>query len=279
MLRVRPRTAVASEVPLSASAWPPSGTWNSSHEGSRGESAQHVMDEQATQEEIWEEDDTYNGYQPTESPYTAHVLEEASGLAEPVTEHRGAKSFSSLRHGVDGLRALGRRLSVSLRGKHLHGHRVAHGEATEDESAARHHFYGSWEGRSRTAWFKNHGLHRRPSLPTVTALQSLYAPAGYVLTPIPGYGSEPPILPDDPFGGAAARAAAAAQNELTKAERAATRADSKIWDGKVTRDSESGIEIDLRDRSELSDAELAVVRIGKPLSSSPDNGHDLLKIL
>lgn len=264
MLRVRPRTAISaasSAAPPQVPARPPSDNWSPSHEAARRESTQHFTDEQAAQVDRWEEHDTYN----QEGPYNiAHVFEEPSTFAEPSSGHRSSKSFSSLRHGVGGLRALGRRLSVSLRSKSSkHGLSAPLEEAAEDESAARRQFYGSWEGRSRTSWFKHHGIHRRPSLPTVTALQSLYAPAGYVLTPIPGNGTEPPILPDDPFGGAAARAAAAAQNELAKAERTASKADSKIWDGKVTRDSESGIGIDLRDRSEMSDAELAVVRIGK----------------
>ncbi|KAJ9192035.1 hypothetical protein DTO021D3_7849 [Paecilomyces variotii] len=266
MLRVRPRTAVSSASPGASPqmpAWPPSDSWSPSREVNRRDAAQHFMDEQTTQAERWEDHDAYN----QEGPYNiAHALEEPPAFAEPGSGHRSghrsAKSFSSLRHGVDGLRALGRRLSVSLRSKSSkHGLRVPLEEGPEDESAARSQFYGSWEGRSRTSWFKHHGLHRRPSLPTVTALQSLYAPAGYVLAPIPGNGTEPPVLPDGPFGGTAARAAAAAQNELTNAERAASKADSKIWDGKITRDSESGIGIDLRDRSEMSDAELAVVRI------------------
>lgn len=70
--------------------------------------------------------------------------------------------------------------------------------------------------------------------------------------------SLPPIFVNDFSAGAAARAAAAAQNELARAERDA----SKLHEQRLYLDSESGIGIDLPDGI-ISDA--AVVRKGESL--------------
>jgi F-box and WD-40 domain protein 1/11 len=69
--------------------------------------------------------------------------------------------------------------------------------------------------------------------------------------------------------GAAARAAAAAQNEIVKVGRVTSKVDSKVLDFKLSRDSESGIGIDMRDRAESSEIELAVVRIGMTNDGTP----------
>ncbi|KAF7586930.1 hypothetical protein BBP40_008004 [Aspergillus hancockii] len=150
------------------------------------------------------------------------VLEEISHFPEPVPRRREAKSFSSLRHPVDGLRALGRRLSVTLRNK-----------------------------SSRHTTHYNH----KEDLDGLSNEQE-YRPAS-AYAPIPGNGFEPPVFPDNIYAGAAARAAAAAQNELARAERDG----AKHSDTRLTRDSESGIGIDLRDRSELSELDLAILRL------------------
>jgi F-box and WD-40 domain protein 1/11 len=182
------------------------------------------------------------------------VFEEISVFPEPTPRHRTAKSFSSIRHGVDGLRALGRRLSVTIRGKapkhNLHVPQGSDRYVDEEKSSG-----VVPEGRHRNAWFKGHSINRRPSLHSVSALHSFYAPTANVANFIPGMGFEPPVFSDDLSGGAAARAAAAAQNEMAKAGRSISPEDSKIFD------SESGIGFDLRDRSDLSDSETAVVRL------------------
>lgn len=185
------------------------------------------------------------------------VLEETNHFPDPVPRPHGVKSFSNLRHPVDGLLALGRRLSVSIR---RHTHHIPHDHAYADhhkaytQSRERHVRGGSWDARAKDSAFKGYSINRRPSLHSPTALHGFYAPAESVATPIPGNG--PPIIPDDACAGAAARAAAAAYNE-TKAEREAAR----LFEMRYHQDSESGIGIDLRDRPELSDIESSVLRI------------------
>jgi hypothetical protein len=90
-------------------------------------------------------------------------------------------------------------------------------------------------------------------LHSVSALHTFYAPTANMANFIPGMGFEPPVFTDEMCGGAAARAAAAAQN---KSSRNISAADSKIFD------SESGIGIDLRS-SDLSDSEPSIARIGE----------------
>lgn len=262
-LRPRPRTAAPGgtvpQVPALPQNWSPQQVGRN-REATSAFDHDHE-DEQGNGREP--EREIFDGYQVVEDIGNGQPLEETTVLPAPATRRR-PKSFSSLRHGVDGLRALGRRLSVSLRSKS--SKHALREEAQLDEATTRQQLPGGgWEGRSRNAWFKGHSINRRPSLHSVSALQGFYAPTA----PIPGNDPEPPMLPYDLSGGAAARAAAAAQNEMAKAERVSSRGDSKIFDLKLTRDSESGIGIDLRDRSELSESELAVVRIGNcPMSIS-----------
>lgn len=69
----------------------------------------------------------------------------------------------------------------------------------------------------------------------------------YLTSPIPGIGIEPPIIPDDLTSGAAARAAAATQNEILECVR-----NLRLTEPKIRRDSESGIGIEMRERGEES---------------------------
>lgn len=205
--------------------------------------------------------------------YNVLAVEETVPFPEAVPRRRAAKSFSSLRHPVDGLVALGRRLSVTIRSKSSKQSLLVPGDEEDDEcrhyhlSAHSHHkcnvASGNWDTRLRT-WSNGHSINRRPSLNSVTALHSFYAPTASVPVPIPGHGMEPPILPNDKSAGAAARAAAAAQNERMEMARIESiRAGrDKVPDVRLTQDSESGIGIDLRDRSDLSDTDLDFVRIG-----------------
>lgn len=210
----------------------------------------------------------------------ASAVEEMEPFPEAVPRRRAAKSFSSLCHPMDGLVALGRRLSVTLRNKSSKQNLPVSGEEQNDESRHYHHTAvhsshkrnaasGSWGVRSR-AW--SHGpntgsINRRPSLNSVSTLHGFYVPTASIPAPIPGHGFEPPILPDDLCAGAAARAAAAAQNEqmeLARLEMAKMEWDwIKSSEMRLINDSESGIGIDLRDGSGLSDAELDILRIGK----------------
>jgi F-box and WD-40 domain protein 1/11 len=214
------------------------------------------------------------------------AFEEMEPFPEAVPRRRTAKSFSSLRHPMDGLVALGRRLSVTLRNKSSKQNLRVHGEEQNDESRHYHHATstsghkrnaasGSWGMRSR-AW--SHGpnagsINRRPSLNSPSALHGFYVPTASIPAPIPGHGFEPPILPNDIYAGAAARAAAAAQNEqmeLARLELAKTERDliKGLPEMRLTQDSESGIGIDLRDPSEITDSELDIVRLD-PVSYLP----------
>ncbi|KAJ5648382.1 hypothetical protein N7490_004754 [Penicillium lividum] len=187
-----------------------------------------------------------------------------------VPRRRAAKSFSSLRHPMDGLVALGRRLSVTIRNKSSKHNLHVQGEEGDSEfrhyqiagqSHTRNAASGSWEVRPEP-WTNGYSVNRRPSLNSVSALHGFYVPTAAVPGPIPGRGLEPPILPNDMFSGAAARAAAAAQNEQMEMARLemARAARGKTLDTIVTQDSESGIEIDLRDYTD-SDTETDFKRI------------------
>ncbi|KAJ5092762.1 hypothetical protein N7456_008623 [Penicillium angulare] len=205
-----------------------------------------------------------------DSDHNDSALEDIEPSVQAVPRRRAAKSFSSLCHPVDGLVALGRRLSVTLRNKsskhNLHvtgeddkkeGHYQLSGHSAHKRNAAS----GNWIVQPQE-WAKSPSVNRRPSLNSVSALQGFYVPTGAVPAPIPGHGLEPPIVPNDRFSGAAARAAAAAQNEQMEMARLelARMERGKTLDTQVTQDSESGIGIDLRDRSD-SDTELDIMRI------------------
>jgi F-box and WD-40 domain protein 1/11 len=227
-LKTRPRTALFGGGPTQNAVWSQTAAWNA-HQAIPSDTTVSPQDTN----DVFEDE------------YSGQVLEETHLFPEPSARRRSAKSFSSLRHGVDGLHALGRRLSVTIRRKSpKHNLHIHPGEAYLEEPTA-------------------NSVNRRPSLHSISALQGFYASVGYITQSAPRNGYEPPILPDDFCGGAAARAAAAAQNEMAKAKRIISRGDSVIHDLKLTRDSESGIEIDIRDRSEISDDETTVVRIGK----------------
>lgn len=204
--------------------------------------------------------------------HNASAVEEIEPFAQAVPRRRAAKSFSSLRHPMDGLVALGRRLSVTLRNKSSkHNMRVQGEEENDDDchyQVSGHYTHkrnaasGNWDVRPQT-WSKAYSVNRRPSLNSVEALHGFYAPTAAVPAPIPGHGLAPPILPNDKFSGAAARAAAAAQNEQMELARQLARAErDKALEPIVTQDSESGIGIDLRDPSDIN-TQLGLLRIGK----------------
>ena len=86
-------------------------------------------------------------------------------------------------------------------------------------------------------------------------------PEFIVTSPVPGCGSDPPFVPDNKNSGASARAAAAAQNEAQATDRlSAAISESRALEAKLSRDSESGIGIDLRDRPDTVEDEIPVIR-------------------
>ncbi|KAJ5341141.1 hypothetical protein N7541_010265 [Penicillium brevicompactum] len=209
----------------------------------------------------------------------APAVEEMDPFPNAVPRRRGAKSFSTLKHPMDGLVALGRRWSVSLRHKSSKQN-IAENASAGDEDRQTHHVpsqpkhkrmaSGSWDSRSTKIDWQG-CVNRRPSLNSVSALQGFYAPTASIRAPIPGRGQEPPVLPNHVFSGAAARAAAAAQNEQMEMTRMAKaeRESSKILEMRIPQDSESGIGIDLRDRSEVSDAALSGLARLDPVALLP----------
>ncbi|KAF9889071.1 hypothetical protein FE257_008048 [Aspergillus nanangensis] len=193
------------------------------------------------------------------------VLDEMDHFPDPAPRRRAAKSFSNLRHPVDGLRALGRRLSVTLRHKSSK-HNLHHNhEETHQFDHAHHHV-----PHFRNTWCS---VNRRASLSSVSDLDGSCAPT--VSMPVPANGIQPPVFPSGMYAGAAARAAAAAQNEMVRAERDGL----KFSEARLAHDAESGIGIDLRDRSELSDAELAVLRLDPVSSLPPEIMSEVLSFL
>ncbi|KAE8145636.1 F-box and WD40 domain protein [Aspergillus avenaceus] len=197
------------------------------------------------------DNDVWSGLTAVDTPHDeGQVLEETNHFPEPNLRRRGAKSFSSLRHHVDGLRAFGRRLSVTLRNKSARHVSHHHQDDAEDLTHDQH-----VTPSNRHSWCKGTNINRRPSHNSVSALQGFYAPTAPDSVPVPGNSMESPVFLNDIYAGAAARAAAAAQNEMARTER------DKLADTRLTRDSESGIGIDLRDRSEMSDTDLAFLRV------------------
>ena len=228
-LRTRPRTATASD------ALPPRGT-DSIWDGL-------MFAEEGGCEAVREQDE-----------------DQIYQLPDSTHGRRPSKSYTNLRHPVDGFRALRRRLSVSIRNKSSkHSLRPSLDDThIQRNNKSQQSITGGWEARFKNPWLKTQSVNRRPSHNSISALHNFYVPSGSVAAPIPGHGHEPPILPRDMGGGSAARAAAAAQNEMTRVERD----NAKYRDTSMCLDSESGIGIDLRDRADRSETELsAVVRI------------------
>ena len=106
----------------------------------------------------------------------------------------------------------------------------------------------------------------RPPTPSSRSPMMLESPSasGYLPAPvpefglIPGFGYEPPRAPADLSSGAAARAAAAAQNEILATMRSLSLAGTQI-----NRDSESGVGIEVRDQADVGPGlEIPIVRQG-----------------
>lgn len=110
-----------------------------------------------------------------------------------------------------------------------------------------------WLRRCVSATFRH---PRRPSA-TFQSHDNPSSHVDYLTSPIPGIGVEPPIIPDNLTSGAAARAAAATQNEILECVR-----NLRLTEPKLRRDSESGIGIEMRERGEES-IEIAIPRKGQ----------------
>ena len=149
---------------------------------------------------------------------------------------------------------------------------------THDESGLE---FGSTRQKSASGWLRRTASmrfhhHRRPS--TFTRPPTSYAvPVPSFDMPPLEFGPEPTCAPRRLTGGAAARAAAAAQNESTRSSavqdgfvvlrdtssRSLALIDRlNLTEPKVNNDTESGIGIDIRDRSDETDSTIPITRNG-----------------
>jgi F-box and WD-40 domain protein 1/11 len=156
-----------------------------------------------------------------------------------------------------GLQSLGRRMSVSLRPKgdrsKVNSNNVSHAAAMSSDHPSQ--FNASHIKQKPSKWFCSPPTtRRRPSLPQLNFDAEVDPPRYSLSAPPPGTSRGPPLLPFDMHTGAAARAAAAAQNEALhcyQKQWPLPAADMpRLSDLKLTRDSESGIGIEVQDRPE-----------------------------
>jgi hypothetical protein len=189
--------------------------------------------------------------------------------------HQGpSKSFSSAL--LPDIRGLARRMSNSLRigtsksGKDGNRDRISQLSLPLDALPAQTPNKQEFGSKSKSSsWFRTPAsLRHRHERPSLDMLKST-TPLPLKLTntsPIPGHGSEPPVLPAH-TSGSAARASAAAQNGMMGvAQVLISKADARASDNKLSRDSESGIGIDMRDRPDNNGEDsTAIVRRGKHL--------------
>lgn len=112
-----------------------------------------------------------------------------------------------------------------------------------ENSPPSHSKASGWLRRCVSATFRH---PRRPSASFQSHDDASFH-VDYLTSPIPGIGIEPPIIPDNLTSGAAARAAAATQNEILECVR-----NLRLTEPKIRRDSESGIGIEMRERGEES---------------------------
>lgn len=163
--------------------------------------------------------------------------------------------LSGLGHAVDGLRLLCRKPSCKLRESRSSppaSEQIVHGaELLFDSKIDRDEKWhdqppaaskpSRWLQYCVTATFRSRRRLRMIQ-------ETCYEPsdkAHDVVSPLPGSCMKPPRIPHDLMSGAAARAAAATQNEILESVR-----NQRSLELTIPRDSESGIGIELRDRWE-----------------------------
>lgn len=163
--------------------------------------------------------------------------------------------LSGLSHAVDGLRLLCRRPSCKLREIYSSSpgpeHKVHRAELPFNSEKYRNNKLdyqlpatsktSRWLQHCATATFWS----RRRSRIIEENCCDPSTKHNDVVSPLPGCCMKPPRIPHDLTSGAAARAAAATQNEILESVR-----NQRSMEPKIPRDSESGIGIELRDRCE-----------------------------
>ena len=179
----------------------------------------------------------------------------------------------SIRNSVQELRSLGRRMSASVRGKATKSRTdpADLSRAGIMSSITLHQPIDPWqESPSKSkgkGWFRAPHVRRRPSLPLLSQSGPVDPPQYYMTGPVPGSRHGPPILPDTLQSGAGARAAAAAQNEAFQSTHRLITTPStpellqcQTAGLKLTRDSESGIGIDVQNGHESEEGSIDIVR-------------------
>lgn len=189
------------------------------------------------------------------------ITDPAAAPPRPNTDLRRSSTITqTLKNGVSELRSMGRRMSLSIRGKNS-----KHKEDLVDVSMAqflsskpscpvtdsKHEF--SDRPKSRGSWLRTPSTRRRPSLPLLNFATEPIVPTQSTAHYSSVAGTTMPILPDYVFGGDGARAAAAAQNEAFQAARTPSLppytpgncavSDLHLSSLRIDRDSESGIGI------------------------------------
>ena len=184
-----------------------------------------------------------------------HSKEWESSTVLPSKEHRRPRkaSFGDALHDLRSFPQKTMRSIIGLCGKE---------NSTAIESDREHSDQPPSPNWLRRAASTSFGRSRRPSL-----LKTLTTHNKTSRTPpdstSPGTGIGPSISPVTLVGGAAARAAAAAQNERIESKRMSVpRQDPRSVEPPVPTDSESGIGIEIRDRFDCMDMTLPVVRQG-----------------
>ncbi|KAL9624200.1 MAG: hypothetical protein Q9160_001447 [Pyrenula sp. 1 TL-2023] len=200
------------------------------------------------------------------------VSRRALSLAPPsISKRPTRKSFSSFQTRVDEICSVVRRMSISLRSKGnrskqdidnaSHAHLLSHEKSFEPDTI-------NTRPKTAAGLFRSHtSVPRRPSMPSIRSpFEEAAPPRPSMNNFVPGRGGAPPIFPEDVQHGAAARAAAAAQNEAAGRIIPSSQPFSSV---KMTRDSESGIGIDIRDRSMVEDIPYTAMIRRDPLTVLP----------
>lgn len=213
------------------------------------------------------------------NPFAGDTPEGSSNSNSPqdsLPRRESRRSFSTLNHALSELRLVTRRASMSLRRNSILSPRAPNLDSEDrpptegPRPRTSYHTMPKLSSNSRApGWLRraaSTSFRHKRSCSTLNSSTEDDIPYNYtVSSPVPGSGSEPPIVPHDPSSGAAARAAAAAQNEMLGVGRIlVSKNDTRLSEPKVTRDSESGIGIDIRDRiDETTESETTIVRKGR----------------
>ena len=177
-------------------------------------------------------------------------------------QRRHSSISQSFRNGMSELRSLGRRMSLTVRGKNSRNREEVGATRPQlqvmksDDRMMDFSEAVASRPKSR-GWFpRSPSTRRRPSLPLLNFTPTLEPWPTRLDTPIehtvPPRSRGQPVLSDLVYGGAGARAAAAAQNERYNANKTPPLPPYEPHAPKLLRDSESGIGIEFEGRSRRS---------------------------